>query len=250
MKLQIAGVACSLVGIQRGDHGLCLGPPELHVLRVVLSREALAVAEIDDSAKLLVPAPFPAPVQDGKGHILDILVPAAIFGLFEQEPCRFDAVARVDHASVQRVYQLALRSYHFKQRFIFGVHEVGAYRLYRAVNLLVESRVLDNLAYAGRGVDQNHGHRVALRLKSGQILRFEYSGGVDEVLYVLEQGKRLFGICAVTGSQRILAHGYCSEAFREHVAAFAQRGAVGHHLEVHAAVRVKAVFLYEVDTAA
>ena len=64
VELQIALVSGHLVGVEGGDDCLCLGPPELHVLSIVLTREALAVTEVDDAPVLLVPAPCPGPVED------------------------------------------------------------------------------------------------------------------------------------------------------------------------------------------
>ena len=60
---EVLVIASCLVGIECCDDSLGLWPPELHVLRVVLRWQVAAVAEVDDAAILLVPAPFPRPVK-------------------------------------------------------------------------------------------------------------------------------------------------------------------------------------------
>ena len=68
--LEVFFVARRQIGIQRHDNRLALRPPEFHVLRIVLRRQILAVAEIDDAAKLLVPAPVPRPVENLQRELL------------------------------------------------------------------------------------------------------------------------------------------------------------------------------------
>ena len=59
VAIEILLVASTEISIERADDSLALRPPELHVLRIVLRRQVLAVAEVDDAAVLLVPSPVP-----------------------------------------------------------------------------------------------------------------------------------------------------------------------------------------------
>ena len=95
-------------GVLRGDQSLALRPPELHVLLVALRREVLAVAEADDAAVLLVPAPRERPVEDRERELEELLV-SGLLGDFHQEPARLDGVAGVDRAADHRVDELAVR---------------------------------------------------------------------------------------------------------------------------------------------
>ena len=69
VALQIFVIARGQIGVERSDDGFALRPPELHVLRIVLRRQVFAVAEVDDSAKFLVPSPVPRPIEDGEGGV-------------------------------------------------------------------------------------------------------------------------------------------------------------------------------------
>ena len=64
VHFQVFGIACGFIGIQRGDDGFALWPPELHVMPVFLLRTVLAIPKIGDSTVCFVPTPFPGPVQD------------------------------------------------------------------------------------------------------------------------------------------------------------------------------------------
>ena len=64
VHFQVFGIACGFIGIQRGDDGFALWPPELHVVPILLGREVFAILEIVDSAVRLIPAPVPRPVED------------------------------------------------------------------------------------------------------------------------------------------------------------------------------------------
>ena len=69
VAVEILVVARCQVSIQRGDDRLALRPPELHVQRIVLRRQVLAVAEVDDASVFLVPSPVPRPVEDGQSRV-------------------------------------------------------------------------------------------------------------------------------------------------------------------------------------
>lgn len=148
----------------------------------------------------------------------------------------FRCSGRIDHASVDSVDQLAFGSDHLQQSLEFGMHELGAYKLKRIVDLPVKFGIGYHFTYARGSVDEYHGDTVAYGGLRGQILRLKDARSGDEPHYFLEKLQRLLGIRAVAGGLRIFGHGYGREAFGEHVAAFTQRASVGCNLEIHTSV--------------
>lgn len=78
VHFQVFGIACGFIGIQRGDDGFALWPPELHVMPVFLLRTVLAIPKIGDSTVCFVPTPFPGPVQDREPYLLQLRVPVPV----------------------------------------------------------------------------------------------------------------------------------------------------------------------------
>lgn len=121
VHFQVFGIACGFIGIQRGDDGFALWPPELHVMPVFLLRAVLAIPKIGDSTVCFVPTPFPGPVQDREPYLLQLRVPVPVLGLFEDKPCRFDGMVRPGIESINSpfgptVSRMALNSGFMKSR--------------------------------------------------------------------------------------------------------------------------------------
>ena len=162
--------------------------------------------------------------------------------------------AGIDGAAGYGVDELAVGCHHLQKGLHLGVHEAGSDQLKRGVDLAVKAGfaggfVAYGAAYAGSRVEEDHGDGVAYGLELGEIFGFEDAGGVDETHYV---GKELEGLAAIfrlLGSYGVFAHGNRGKALRKHIAALAQRLALGGHLKIHAAVGVEAVCLDEVDAA-
>ena len=144
MHLQIFFIARGLISIQSGNNGLCLRPPELHILRIILGRKILAITEINDTAIFFVPSPVPGPVKDSQCHIHQFFIPIAVLGLFQNKPGRLDAVSRIDGATVDRIDKFSVRTYHFKQCLEFRMHEISTQCLDGTVYLLCQQRVVDS----------------------------------------------------------------------------------------------------------
>ena len=124
VHFEVFRVACRFISIQRGDDGFALRPPELHVVPVFLLRTVLAIPEIGDSAMCFVPAPFPGPVQDREPHLLQLRVPVPVLGFFEDEPCRFDGMARIDGPAGNRIDKFAVRPDRFEDGLKLRLHEI------------------------------------------------------------------------------------------------------------------------------
>ena len=124
VHFQVFGIACGFIGIQRGDDGFALRPPELHVVPVFLLRTVLAIPKIGDSTVCFVPTPFPGPVQDREPYLLQLRVPVPVLGLFEDEPCRFDGMARIDGPAGNRIDKFAVRPDRFEDGLKLRLHEI------------------------------------------------------------------------------------------------------------------------------
>ena len=235
------------VGVEGGNDGFALGPPELHVLRVVLHGQVATVAEVDEAAVGFVPTPIPRPVEDLESQTGQILVPVAEAGLFQQEPRRLNAMAGIDEAAVAGVDELAVGTYRLQQGLELGMYVIGPQVVDGLVNLLVQLGIGDGSTDARGGVDEDHRKRVSTGLHCGQVLGLQHAGRGYPTADVAEKVQSLLGIRLVARGDGILGHGDGGEGLGEYVAALAQRRALGTDLEVHAPVGVRAVLLDEVD---
>ena len=245
VHLQVLVIARGLVGVQTRQDGLALGPPELHVLGIVLRRETLAVTEVDHAAVLLVPAPFPGPVNDGRAHLHEVRIPAAALRDVQDEPARLHAVARVDDAPGESVDELTVGSHHFQDGPELRLHKVLLQLTDTLVDLLVQARVVGDLLQDVRHIDEHHrdGVPAGLEVELGR----KESGLRKHPLDLLEQRHGLIGILGILGSQAVLRHRDGREALGEHVPALLYRLAVGRHRKIHVPVLVEAMRLDEVD---
>ena len=110
MALAVFLVASGQVCIERTDDGFALWPPELHVLRIVLRRQVLAVAEVDATI-LLVPSPVPRPVEDLQGKLRQVFIPSTELRFLQNEPSRLDAMTRIDGTREIGVNKLSIGSH-------------------------------------------------------------------------------------------------------------------------------------------
>ena len=96
----------------------------VHVMAVFLLRTVLAIPKIGDSTVCFVPTPFPGPVQDREPYLLQLRVPVPVLGLFEDEPCRFDGMARIDGPAGNRIDKFAVRPDRFEDGLKLRLHEI------------------------------------------------------------------------------------------------------------------------------
>ena len=89
-----------LPGVEGGDDGLGLGPPELHVVPVFIARLVQHIPEVDDAAMLGVPAPLPHPIKQLQHLPLEPII-ASKLRLLEDEPDCLQSVARVDEPALE-----------------------------------------------------------------------------------------------------------------------------------------------------
>lgn len=71
--IEILFISGKFVSIQRSDNCLALRPPEFHILSIILTRQPLAVTEIDNSAILFIPTPLELPVKKNAYNLLHLL---------------------------------------------------------------------------------------------------------------------------------------------------------------------------------
>ena len=236
-----------LVGQQRRDDRLVLRPPELHVLPVLLHGQAFDVAEVEDAAKLVVPAALPHPVEHRRARLDEFGVTAAVFRLVQDEPRRLDGVPGREHPPVEVVDHLAVRTDRFHDGLVLGLHEVAADLVDRAIDVLVPACVAQRLAQDLGGRDGDHQRADALaraRRLVGLGRDHPRRGRVAEEQ--LEQVACLRGGFFVAGRLRVRGQPNRRERLSEHVPPLPHGSPFAGHVEEHPPVRIEAMLADEV----
>ena len=96
----------SRIGHGRGDHGLVVGPPKLHVVLVGLGWLPAGVDEVQKAAELVVPSRLRSRSEYLLGGGMEGSI-APVVGFLHEEPAALDVVAGVHHAAC-RIVKLGL----------------------------------------------------------------------------------------------------------------------------------------------
>ena len=243
---------------QAGDHGLVVGPPQLHVVLVGLGGTAQAVNKVEQAAVLIVPAGVDGLVKDLHGDLVLLLVPLPV-GVLHEEPGALDVVAGVDHPALGHIQAGGAVQVHALQGAAqLGLVVVLEDLIHALLGPLIVEGLLLRVHPAQHGGDVQVDHGVG-QSPAGPGLRNglgTHAGGVvDQAL--VQVPDQVIGPAGplqallLPGHAVVLRVGDGIKTLGEAVAALAQGLAVAGDGEVHAAARlaVDAVLLHEVQAA-
>ena len=181
--IEILFISGKFVSIQRSDNCLALRPPEFHILSIILTRQPLAVTEIDNSAILFIPTPFELPVKNSEAKFLEVFI-AQSFVCLHQEPGGFDSVPRVNDASLASVNQTSIRSCALQNALILRMHKIVFDFVNGIPNLLFKHRIITYLPQHECDVHKNHCYGMSA---AGNIsFRFQKAGSIQHILNEFE----------------------------------------------------------------
>ncbi|MPM73926.1 hypothetical protein SDC9_120911 [bioreactor metagenome] len=239
--IQILAVAGERIGQHRRVNRLVLRPPELELVFVLVRLVTLrlvGVAEVENTAVLLVPAPFQRPVERLESLLHQLRI-VPVFRLFQREPGGFDAVAGVDRASFRGFEEGAVGVDDFEQRLPVRVHEIAVYLPEAGLDgAVVQPGVPAEAAHENAGATDDHRNvvrldlagRVKFRRKQFRVVVVHHHGFVEFL------GLRLPLFVSGGGEEFDVSHD--DVVFRHHVAALADGAAVFGHLIIGAPVAV------------
>ncbi len=242
-------VAGQFVGHQRGDDGLVVRPPELHVVPVFLNWFVEQVSEVEQAATFFVPAACPHPVEHVAAESDQTRI-SAMPAFLHDEPGSFNGVAGVEQPSVAVIHDVAVRCDRFHDDAQVRLHESTANLVEAAVNPRGEVRVVPQVCSQFLSGDEGDHARPHAdhRPRVGELRRHQARSEVP-AREIVEQLSRPPRRAFVAGGFEVGGMSYRRERFTVGVAPFAERLAVARDVKKHAAVGVEAMTFQKLQSA-
>lgn len=252
--LPVLFVAGEAVCEKGSDTSFVVYPPKLHIVLELLAGTSAYVGEVNETAEIVIPAPFKGYVEDLKRVCKKLLV-AGVNSLIHKEPAVFHGVTGVDGPACGIVNEFAVGTHGFEYASKLGlVVDIND----NVRHFLSNLGVIFGLFGVGTTESLCAGyknHRVgnSAFLSGGSVALGSDLEGIGAA--VAENGKHHFEAFfslsqsfLVAGHNRIFSHRKNVEAFGEEVTALSERKAFLGESEVHSPVGVCDVLVDEVFT--
>ena len=249
--LFVAGEAVCEKG---SDTSFVVYPPKLHIVLELLAGTTAYVGEVNEAAKIVIPAPFEGNVEDLKSVCEKLLV-AGVDRLVHKEPAVLHRVTGVNGSACGIVDEFAVGTYGFEYTAKLGLVvdiDDDICHFLSDLGIILSLFGVCTTESLGAGY-KNHGIGNSTLLSGrGIALRSDFEGVgaavAEDGKHHFEAFLRLSESILITAHDRVFCHRENVEAFGEEVATLSERKTFLGESEVHSSVGICKVFVNEVLT--